>query len=182
MTTIDIFKLSMKLKILSFAFLLISITSCQSRKASDFRETIDQQERVAFNIVVGKDGPEEKKLQYLIKDDYKGALAAVDQQAAAFDKLIEDIKALPADGIEQGGELKNAAINYYTALKALHFYDKKEIVQREAIVKLKGEALQPAQRELIELAVQKKALYQNVYKQERMLHEASKKFNTANRI
>jgi hypothetical protein len=172
----------MKSIIFSLAFLLISLTSCKSPKASDFREAIIQKERVAFVIVLGKHGSETQKLERLIKNDYKGALTLVDKQAREFDKLIKDIEALPAKDIKQGNALKNAAINYYTALKELHYFDRKEIAQSEAILQLKNEELRAAQHNLVELARQKKALYEKLYKQEGVFHDALQKFNSVNHM
>lgn len=172
----------MKLIIFSLALLLVSFTSCTSPKVSDFRDAIIQKERAAFTIILDKNGSETQKLERLVKNDYKGALALVDQQAREFDKIINDIEALPADGIKQGLPLKDAAVNYYAALKALHYFDRKEIAQSEAILQLKNEELRAAQHRLVELARQKKALYDKVYKQERILHDALEKFNAINNM
>ncbi len=42
------------------AFLLITMSSCNSSNATDFKESLDQSERKAFNIIVGKKGSGEK--------------------------------------------------------------------------------------------------------------------------
>lgn len=170
----------MKWNILLVVGLLISITSCKSRDAVDLRDTILQKERVAFNLVLGKNGLGAQKLACIIKGDYKGALALVDQQASEFDKLIKDIEVLPADEIREGKLLKHAAAGYYAALKTLHYFDRKEIEQVESVHQLKGSALETAQQKNIELARSKKALYEKVYQQESILSEAFKKFNSAN--
>lgn len=163
--------------IISLFFLLVS---CQHRDAIDFKAKILAQERTAFNIVLAKNGSESKKLEYLIKDNYEAALETVTIQAKEFDKLIQDIKIIPEDDIKEAGSLKTAAIAYYTALKDLHLYDKKEIEQRALIQKLEDKDLRSEQKKLLDLAIQKNALYSKVYKQEEFLNKAFKKFDSAN--
>lgn len=171
-----------RMNIFLVVFLLISFTSCKSRRTIEFREAIVQKERVAFNIVLGKNGSEVQKLERLIKNDYKGALALVDKQAREFDQLIKDIESLPADGIRQGEALKRAAVDYYAALKELHFFDRREIAQSEAIHQLGDEELSVAQHELVALAHEKKIFYEKVYRQEEMFATVLKKFDAANDI
>ncbi|WP_134145522.1 hypothetical protein [Flavobacterium sp. 270] len=88
----------MRFSIFITAFLFITISSCVSSKASDFKESLAKSERQAFDIILGKEGFGEKKLKYLINNDYKGALVAVEQQAKEFDKIINDINMLSTDG------------------------------------------------------------------------------------
>lgn len=170
----------MNFKIFLLAFLFLMINSCKSPKTKDFRESIVQEERVASQIIFGKDGPETKKLKYLAENDFKGALRAVDQQAVEFDKLIKSIKILSSDDIKEGEPLKMAAINYYQSLKELHFFDRQEIVQQQLISKLYGKDQKMAQDQLIELARQKKSLYTKFYKNENLLSIALAKFDAAN--
>ena len=47
----------MKLRIFILAFLFVILNSCKSPKTAEFRESIIQKERVAFRIILGKDGP-----------------------------------------------------------------------------------------------------------------------------
>jgi hypothetical protein len=172
----------MKLMTFSAALLLITLASCKPRKAIEFREAIVQKERVAFNILLDKNGSESRKLDCLVKEDYKGALTFVDQEEAAFDTLIQEIKTLPVDGIKEGNELKAAAVNYYVALKELHIFDRAEIVQREATQHSGGEELRAALDKIFTLNVQKQEMYKKVYEKERELHEALTKFNDVNSI
>lgn len=168
--------------IFSAVFLLITLVSCKPQKAIELKTAIDQKERTVFNILAGKNGSEEKKLTFLVKDDYKNALAAVDQQEKEFNQLIREITDLPTTGIKQGDELKAAAVNYYDALKELHLFDRQEIVQREISFNSEGEALQAAQKKIIELSRQKQAMFKKVYETESAFHEAMEKFNAANGI
>lgn len=168
--------------ILFAAFLLITLVSCKPRKAIELKAAIVQQERVAFNILLDKNGPGEQKLVSLTKNDYKGALAFVDQEEKEFDKLIGEITALPADGIKQGNELKAAAVDYYQALKELHIFDRQEIAQREVSSRTEGEALQAAQDSIIELSRRKQDMFKKVYEKEGVFHQALEKFSTVNGI
>jgi hypothetical protein len=171
-----------KLIILSAVFLLVSFVSCKPRKAIELREAIVQKERTAYDILLAKNGPETQKLDCLVKDDYKGALAFVDKEEQAFNKLIKEIEALPADGIEHGNELKTAALSYYAALKELHVYDRREIEHQEITLRSTGEELRAAQHKILELSRQKQTMYKKVYEEERKFHEAMENFNSVNRI
>lgn len=161
------------------AFVFITMISCQSSKVADFNESLDRSERKAFDIILGKEGSGEKKLSCLAKDDYKGAIAAVDQQSLEFDMLIADIRKLPTDGIPEGESLKKASLEYYQALKNLHTFDRKEIEQQAILRTLKNNELKITQN-LITLARQKKMLYTAVYEKEAFLHSSVKKFDAAN--
>lgn len=162
------------------AFLFITMSSCQSPKVADFNESLDRSERKAFDIILGKEGSGEKKLSCLVKDDYKGAIAAVNQQSLEFDMLIADIKKLSTDGIPEGEPLKKASLEYYQALKNLHTFDRKEIEQQATLKTLKNDELKIAQNNFLTLARQKKMFYTAVYEKEAFLHSAVKKFDAAN--
>lgn len=172
----------MRLIVFSTVFLLISFTSCKSREAIEFREAIVQKERVASNMLLGKNGLESRKLDHLIKNDYKGALALVDKQEEGFNKLIKEIETLPADGIKQGNELKTAAADYYIALKELHLFDRVEITHREASLHMEGETLQAAQNKSLQLTLQKLDMYKKVYEKDSVFYHSLEKFNSANGI
>jgi hypothetical protein len=173
---------NLKPVILFAAFLLITLVSCKPRKAIELKTAIVQKDRIAFNIILDKNGPGERKLASLVKDDYKSALASVDEQEKEFDKLIGEIAALPADGIKQGNELKTAALNYYGALKELHIFDRQEIAQQEASSHFEGEALREAQHKILELSRQKQGMYKKLYEKERTFYQALEKFSAVNGI
>lgn len=170
----------MKLRIFLLAFLFVVLNSCKSPMIAEFRESIIQKERVAFHIILGKDGTGNKKLNFLANGDLKGASAAINQQATEFDKLIESIELLSTDGIPEGETLQIAAIDYYRALKDLHFFERKEIEQQELIGQSNDKDLKLAQDQLIELAKQKKSLYEKVYEKEHLLSLALDQFDKAN--
>lgn len=170
----------MRFSIFITAFLFITMSSCVSPKASDFKESLAKSERQAFDIILGKEGFGEKKLNYLINNDYKGAIAAVEQQAKEFDKIINDINTLSTDGISEGKPLKKASVAYYQALKELHGFDRKEIEQQALLQTLKNNELNTATDDLMTLAKHKKSLYTAVYEKEALLHKATEKFNAAN--
>lgn len=86
---------------------------------------------MAFNILVGKNGPNEQKLSCLIKQGFKCAIAAIARQEAAFDQLIKEITALKTDHIAEGNVLKKANISYYTAVKSLQTFERQEIAQQQ---------------------------------------------------
>lgn len=170
----------MKFKIFLLALVLLISNSCRSPKTTSFRDSIVKKERVAFQIILGKEGAGTKKLNDLAKGDFQGALAAVDQQKLEFDKLIGSIGTLSTDDIQEGAPLKRAAINYYKSLLELHYFDRKDVEQQALISKLNGLDSKIAQDQLIELARQKKSLYAKVYENEYLLSNALGKFDAAN--
>lgn len=163
-------------------FLLISLAGCKPQKAIRLKEAIDQKEKTAFNIVVGKGGAEEQKLQCLVKGDYQGALAALDREEEDFDRLIDSIRVLPAADIKQGEPLKAAAVDYYTALKTLQLFDRHEVAQQEAARRMKGDSAMDAYKKIYELNVQKQGMYKTVYEKDSALQEAKKRFNAEHGI
>lgn len=171
-----------KLIVIPVAFLLLSLVSCESREAIEFKETIVQKERVATDILISKDGSEVKKLECLVKEDYKGALAAINQQEKEFDEIIKDIEALPADNIKHGNELKRASVNYYTALKELHMFDRMDVENRQDLYKLKGKALDSAQNKTLELSYKKQDMFDRVFKADSVFRQTLDKFISANNI
>ncbi|WP_281233285.1 hypothetical protein [Flavobacterium gelatinilyticum] len=162
------------------SFLFIIISSCKSSRAADFKESLDQSERRAFEIIVGKEGSGEEKLKYLEKEDYKGAIKAVEQQAVEFDALIAAIRKLSSEGVPEGESLKTASVEYYQALKALNVFDKKEIEQQALLKTLKNNESKNASDSLMTLTRQKKQLYNAVYEKEARLHTAAESFKAAN--
>lgn len=168
--------------IFSAAFLLVTLVACKPRKAIAFRESIVQKERVAFKILVGKNGTDEQKLKYLINKDYKNAAMMVDKQEKEFNALIKEIETLPAEGIQQGNELKTAAVNYYVAVKELTVFDRIEITHQEAYSRMQGKELDTALHKNLELSIQKQELYKKVYEKEKALSGALEKFDAVNNL
>ncbi|KAA2243813.1 hypothetical protein F0L74_15170 [Chitinophaga agrisoli] len=162
--------------------LLLAITACKPQKAIDFKQTIDQQERRALDILVSKGGLDEQKLKCLIKHDFKGALLAVDKEELAFNKIINDITSLPVEGTQQGDALKKAAADYYTALKDLHLYDRQEIEQQALTRDHDEETAKKALDKLIQLGMDKQKMYGSVYKKEAAFQQAMEAFEKANGI
>jgi hypothetical protein len=170
----------MKLNLLVAVFLLIGLSSCKPRKAIDFKETIAQNERRLFGILLSKDSPKERKLKCLINDDFKGALQAIDTIEQQFNALIKETSSLPVDGVVQGDEVKMAAVNYYTALRNLHTFDRQEISWLEMNNDKDAEKVRKAQDELLQLNYKKKTFFQQVYDTEQALDKELKGFDKAN--
>jgi len=170
----------MRFNILLYLFFILIINSCQSPKANAFRSTVVEKERIAFNIITSKNGTESQKLEYLVADDYKNALKAVDQQKKEFDQIILSLDSLETKDIKDASLLKNAAVNYYTALRDLHYFDRKEILQRELIYNNHSNDKKSQQDELLNLYKQKKAYFNRVYKEESLLSDALQKFDISN--
>lgn len=101
-------------------------------------------------------------------------------QNGEFGMIIKDLESLKAERVNEGELLKDAAVNYYKALKELHLFDRKEIEQQAIISQLPKNKFKDAQDKLIMFASQKKALYTKVYEMKALLNAAMKKFDDAN--
>lgn len=163
-------------------FLLIGLTACTSRKASELKRIITQKKDSTITILLRKGGPEEEKLACLIKEDFKGALQAIDKQEKEFNDIIGEIAALPVDGIPQGPALKAAATDYYTYLRDLQLFDRKEIAVREVTHGTNDEKIQKAQDDLMELDKEKIAMNKKMSEKIAALNEALEKFSAANHL
>lgn len=164
--------------------LLLLLASCQSKKAITLKESLEKKDRIAFSILVGKNGPNEQKLNCLIKSDFGCAIAAIAQQEQEFDKLIGEIKSLETNGIKEGEALKKATADYYQAVKELQTFERLEIAQQQIsndktnTDKVRDEAM----RKQGELLKQKQEMYKTVYQREATLGSVQKQFDAANRL
>lgn len=128
--------------------------------------------------MTGEKGSEQAKLNYLIAHDYKNALITTDKQEVEFNRIIKDIENADTEGISMGKELQKAAIEYYTVLKILYTFSRKEI-QNEELTRnpIKKEKIKDR---TLELAYEKQQLYQNVYISDKKLYTTLKQFEREN--
>lgn len=159
---------------------MLGLASCQPKKAVALKDAISQKERIAFNMLVGKEGSENRKLGYFINGKYDSALAVIDQQENEFNELISELDALPVEGIKEGAALKDAAKNYYTTLKELQLLDRLVVANRKSGMESKGEQLDSINNQSLELSNRKLEMYKRVHEKEELLYEAQNKFNAAN--
>lgn len=172
----------MKLYLLIPVLFLLSLAGCKPQKAIDFKASILHLEDSAKNIVLAKESIEEKKLQYLIKHDFKGAMLAVQKEEQAFNDLLKEIQAIPADGIKLGDSVKIAATEYYTILRDVFTHDKKEIPFRELAYASNPQTVSMANDRLLELTKEKLKLHEIVNQKDEALQNALKRFSTVNGI
>lgn len=151
-----------------------------NKKALEFKHILDVQERKVTQMLIGKKGSESRKLNYLIADDFDQALKEVDKQEREFDMVLYTLKKLDTADLEKALALRSAAVNYYSSLKALHMYAKKEIQQQKLIFNTKSVARDHAQDELMKLAKNKQAMYDDVYRNEKSLHDTLSEFEEGN--
>jgi len=111
--------------------LILIVSSCQSKKAVHLKTVLKQKERIVFNIMLGKNGPNEQKLKCLIDGDFKCAQQAITKEERAFDKIISEINVLETGDIKYGNELKSATSNYYKAVKEFEIFDRLIIAQQQ---------------------------------------------------
>jgi len=160
------------------------LISCQSKKAADLNTALLDAERAAFNIIVGKDGPNERKLKCFIDGDFKCARQAVDEKELAFNQIINKIEVVETSNIEYGNDLKKAAINYYDALKQLEIADRREIAlqqlsQDKTITTQLRDSIIVKQGQLLN---QKLEMRKFINKKENKLAEIQKQFKLAKHL
>jgi len=162
----------------SSVVLLIFLQSCENRSAKQFLDTIDQQERVASDMLIGEKGSESQKLEHMINNNFDSALLVNGRQQIEFDSIISRIQSLPAEDLKRGPALQKASIQYYTALKDLYGYAKEEIEQQTILLKARGDEQVKAQDRLMDLTRNKQALFQSVYQADSVFAEAKNQFVT----
>lgn len=145
-----------------------------------FKHALDVQERKVTHMLIGKNALESRKLDYLIADDFDGAMIVVDEQEKEFDGVIDTIKALETEGLAKANELKQSKIAYYESLKLLHGYARKEIEQQKLIHFSKDKERDEAQDELMKLTKAKQELYDKVYQADEKLYMDLAEFDKAN--
>lgn len=164
--------------------LILIVSSCQSKKAVHLKTVLEQKERIVFNIMLGKNGPNEQKLKCLIDGDFKCAKQAITEEERAFDKIISEINALETGGIKYGNELKLATSNYYRAVKEFEIFDRlviaeQQISQNKATTeKIRDAAI----RQQGQLSRNKLEMRKIIGKKEQLLAEIQKQFNLLNHL
>lgn len=174
----------MKQKRILLAILILMMASCQSKKAANLKTVFEQKDRAVFNVMVGKNGPSDRKLACLTMGDYKCALREIDAEERAFDKIIGEINALRTGDIKHGNELKTAAANYYTAVKELEISERLTIAQQLISQdKANTEAVRDAAtHKQLQLSKDKMEMHKIISKKEQLYADAKKLFNSANHL
>lgn len=164
--------------------LILIVSSCQSKKAVHLKTVLKQKERVVFNIMLGKNGPNEQKLKCLINGDFKCAQQAITEEERAFDKIISEINALKTGDIKYGNELKSATSNYYKVVKESEIFDRIVIAQQQISQnKTNTEKIRDAAiRQLGQLLRGKLEMRKIINKKEQVLAEVQKQFNLLNHL
>jgi len=167
----------MRFRVIFYLIITVLLNSCASPKAENFRDFIVSQERVAFDIIAGKNGAEFQKQEYIINENYSEALKAVEEQKKMFRNITQQIRLYNSDGIEQAGSLKKAALDYYTTLGALYYYDK-------GLIELQMSHKEPTQIAdfYSDMLKKKKKLYEELYRKELLLSKALNRFENANNL
>ncbi|WP_431292542.1 hypothetical protein [Pedobacter sp. P26] len=166
------------------ALLILSLISCQSKKAKHLNTVLGSAERTVFNMMAGKNGLNEKKLKCVIDGDFKCALQVVDEEERAFNQIINKINAVETNDIKYGNALKKVAISYYEAVKQLEIFDRHEIAiqqlsQNKAnTVQLRDNAI-AKQGQLLKY---KSEMHKLINKREKQLSEIQKRFNSVNHL
>lgn len=164
--------------------LILIVSSCQSKKAVHLKTVLEQKERIVFNIMLGKNGPNEQKLKCLIDGDFKCAQQAITEEERAFDKIIGEINVLETGDIKYGNELKSATSNYYKAVKEFEIFDRLIIAQQQISQnKTNTEKIRDAAiRQQGQLSKDKLEMRKIINKKEQLLAEVQKQFNLLNHL
>jgi len=164
--------------------LILIVSSCQSKKAVHLKTVLEQKERLVFNIMLGKNGPNEQKLKCLIDGDFKCAQQAITEAERAFNKIISEINALETGDIKYGNELKSATRNYYKAVKESEIFDRLIIAQQQISQnKRNTEKIRDAAiHQQGQLSREKLEMRKIISKKEQVLAEVQKRFNMLNHL
>lgn len=164
--------------------LILIVSSCQSKKAVHLKTVLEQKERVVFNIMLGKNGPNEQKLKCLVDGDFKCAQRAITEEEQAFDKIIYEINALETEDIKYGKELKLATSSYYKAVKESEIFDRLVIAQQQiGQNKTNTEKIRDAAiHQQGQLSRDKLEMRKIISKKEQVLAEVQKQFNLLNHL
>jgi len=167
-----------------FILLIFGLTSCQSKKAAHLNTVLLQAERTVFNIMAGKNGPNEKKLECIINGDFKCALQAIDDKEQAFNKVINEINTVETNDIEYGNDLKKAAISYYDTVKQVEISERQEIALQQLSQDKtnKEEVRDSAMAKQLQLMNKKSEMRKLINKKETKLAEIQKQFNSVNHL
>ncbi|RLJ79629.1 hypothetical protein [Pedobacter alluvionis] len=165
------------------ALLILSLISCQSKKAAHLNTVLKHADRAVFNMMVGKNGLNEKKLKCVIDGDFKCALQVVNEEERAFNQIINKINAAETNDIKYGNALKSAAISYYEAVKQLEVFDRHEIVVQQQSQKANTEQLRDSviakQGQLLKHKLEMRTV---INKKEKQFAEIQKQFNSVNNL
>ncbi|WP_353146678.1 hypothetical protein [Chryseobacterium sp.] len=172
----------MKTNLFLSLLLLTGLLSCKSEKAADFEKKITDQERIAFNALIGKNGYQDTKDLNLIKNNFEGALASLHQQEQLFDSIIKNLSALSTDNIKESPPVKAAAIDYYKALKELFLIDRLSIEQQQLTFTKDAQKIDKAQDSLLQISRKKLELYKRVSEKQSVLQKTLDNFNQANNL
>ncbi|GHE23360.1 hypothetical protein [Sphingobacterium griseoflavum] len=165
------------LKDAGIIFLLaILLLSCEQRTAKQFLDTIDQQERIANDILLGEKGSESRKLEHIINNNFDSALQITAKQQMEFDSIIRHIQDLPTANLKDAQALQTASVQYYQVLKNLYGYAEQEIEQQKILWNASGNEQSKAQDKLMELTQHKQTLYQSVYRADSVFSAAKGQF------
>jgi hypothetical protein len=164
--------------------LILIVSSCRSKKAVHLKTVLEQKERIVFNIMLGKNGPNERKLKCLVDGDFKCAQQAITEEERAFDKIISEINTLETGDIKYGNELKSATSNYYKAVKESEIFDRLVIARQQISQnKTNSEKIRDAaihhQGQLLRNKLEMRKI---VSKKEQVLAEVQKQFNLLNHL
>jgi len=164
--------------------LILIVSSCQSKKAVHLKTVLEQKERVVFNIMLGKNGPNEQKLKCLIDGDFKCAQQAITEEERAFEKIISEIHALETGDIKYGNELKSATSNYYKAVKEFEIFDRLVIAQQQISQNKKNtEKIRDAAiHKQGQLSRERLEMRKTISKKEQLLAEVQKQFKLLNHL
>ncbi|AZA90415.1 MULTISPECIES: hypothetical protein [Chryseobacterium] len=173
----------MKSNLFLAQLLLLGLLSCKSEKTANFEKTVTDQEQIASNTLIGKNGYEIQKNQYLIKKNFEGALTSLDQQEQLFNSIIKTLSGLSTDGIKESSPVKTTAIGYYKAMKNLFLIERLSIEQQQQLTFTKDTIkIDKAQDSLLQIDRKKLDLYKVVAEKQSEFQKALKSFNQANNL
>ena len=167
----------MRMKYITLIIFLVSLVSCQFRRAREFKVFLDSAERKVYRTLVG-DSLEDIRLKALIEMKSDEAFFIGKRQANELSNVIKEIENTDVNDIKEAKALKLAVINYYQGLLDLKNVD---ILEAE-LMRADKEKARKAEIETFNLPRKRLQIHRTVRQREEAMHRARLRFEKVNDI
>ena len=101
------------------AFLAISflVSSCKTKQAFNFSEDIVKKEKALEPMIMQTDSAIEK---YAGQLEYDSMVAVSQRMESRVQQAIDEIQEMPADGLDEGQNFKDASLKYFGYIKSIY--------------------------------------------------------------
>ena len=112
----------MKYTFIIAAMLLVTLASCNSKKALKYSQTIVKLERSLMSDI---ELTETKVEQYANEQNYDSIVAVSDRMEKIIDRKLQEVTTMQAPKVKEAENFKQASIRYFSYLKSIYTSYKK---------------------------------------------------------